>query len=192
MTPEPDEQGVAGVGGTAVPPPREGRWRRRYGASPTHLLLHLVGIGLAALALRQAFDPRYSSTALNLAGWLLGGALLHDLVLLPGYVALDRGLRQVGTAIRPRGWPPAGVPFRGHLRVPAAIAGAALLVYLPAVLGRAPRGRLLSTGYSLPDYAGRWLMLAAGLLALSALVYATRVARALRVARAGARRRSSP
>lgn len=189
MTPEPDEQAVTGVGGTAVPPPREGRWRRRYGASPTHLLLHLVGIGLAALALRQAFDP---STALNLAGWLLGGALLHDLVLLPGYVALDRGLRQVGTAIRPRGWPPAGVPFRGHLRVPAAIAGAALLVYLPAVLGRAPRGRLLSTGYSLPDYAGRWLMLAAGLLALSALVYATRVARALRVARAGARRRSSP
>ncbi len=162
----------------APTPTRRDRWRLRYGASPVHLLLHAAGIGAAAFALAQALDPRAVPSAGRLLLWLLGGAVVHDLVLLPAYVAADGALRRLAAALRPAGGPPAGVPLRGHVRIPAAIAGAVLLVHLPSVLGEAPRGRLLTTGHPPPDFAGRWLLLAAGLAAASAVVYGARVARA--------------
>lgn len=65
-------------------------WRRSYGASPLHLLLHLIGIVLIAWALSQSFDARYSAAYLNLALWMVGGAIINDFVALPLYVGVDR------------------------------------------------------------------------------------------------------
>ena len=71
--------------------------RRRYGASPVHLLAHLALLPLAAWALLTVLDFRAAS---NVVLWLVGAVILHDLVLLPAYSALDRARR--GVACRAR------------------------------------------------------------------------------------------
>ncbi|MSW52620.1 MAG: hypothetical protein F2817_17250, partial [Actinobacteria bacterium] len=75
-----------GPPGDGAPHGPVSRWRRSYGASPLHLLLHLAAIALMAWALSQAFDSRYEAAYLNLALWLVGGAVLNDFVALPLYV----------------------------------------------------------------------------------------------------------
>lgn len=76
-------------------------WRRTYGASPLHLLLHLAAIALMAWALSQAFDARYEQAYLNLALWMVGGAILNDFVALPLYVGIDRAARAAWGLVRP-------------------------------------------------------------------------------------------
>lgn len=169
-------------------------WRRTYGASPLHLLLHLAGIALAAWALSQAFDPRYSASALNLLLWLVAGLVLHDLIALPLYVVADRTARAAWSVPRwLRGRAPSApvlgsVRGNGHVRFPVVVSAVLLLVYLPNILGKAPKGHLFSTGLpEQPDFAARWLLITAGLFLLSAAIYAVRSASA-----AAAARRSSP
>lgn len=179
------------------PGPRGPRaFRRLYGATPAHLLLHLVGIALCAWALREVFG-HYHLVWGNLLIWLVAGAVLNDFVALPLYVGADRLARRLWRPARrrlARGPATALVSGRGHVRVPVATAAALLLVYLPNVLGRAPRGHQLSTGLAeQPDYAGRWLLITAGLLVASLVIYLVRVrvaARRVRAARSGARRPS--
>jgi hypothetical protein len=168
--------------------------RRRYGASPLHLLLHVVGIVLIAYALREVFG-HYSKTAGNLALWLVAGALINDFVAIPLYVGADRLARRLWAPARTRlrrgDRDPLPVSGRGHVRVPAAMSATMLLVYLPNVLHKAPRGHELATGLAeQPDYAGRWLLITAGLFLASAAVYAVRALRAS--AAASAARRPSP
>jgi hypothetical protein len=168
--------------------------RRRYGASPLHLLLHVVGIVLIAYALREVFG-HYSKTAGNLALWLVAGALINDFVAIPLYVGADRLARRLWAPARTRlrrgDRDPLPVSGRGHVRVPAAVSATMLLVYLPNVLHKAPRGHELATGLAeQPDYAGRWLLITAGLFLASAAVYAVRALRAS--AAASAARRPSP
>jgi hypothetical protein len=76
-------------------------WRRTYGASPLHLLLHLAAIALIAWALSQSFDGRYSKAYVNLAIWTVGGAILNDFVAIPLYVGIDRLARGLWGAVRP-------------------------------------------------------------------------------------------
>jgi hypothetical protein len=158
-----------------------GRWRRSYGASPLHLLLHLAAIALIAWALSQSFDARYEKAYLNLAIWMLAGAVINDFVALPLYVGVDRVARAVWGRVRParsasgRSGAPA-VPGNGHVRVPLVMSGVLLLVYFPNITHKAPIGHRLSTGLTeQPDYAGRWLAITAGLLVASAVLYAVRV-----------------
>ncbi len=61
--------------------------RERYGASPLHLLAHLVALPLVAFALLQIAR---SGTAVAIFTWLIASVILHDLVLLPFYSAIDR------------------------------------------------------------------------------------------------------
>ena len=56
--------------------------------------------------------------AINWIAWFLGAALLHDLVLLPLYSALDRGLHDGRTHRGARDWLTSGtrVSGSGHRR----------------------------------------------------------------------------
>lgn len=154
--------------------------RRRYGASPLHLLGHLAALAIVAYALGHVFGTRFAPQPLNLALWLLAGALLHDLVLLPAYVLADILARVAAGERR--------IPVANHIRVPAVMAGTLLLVYLPLILQRQPANFVNATGHPPPDEGRRWLLITAGLFAASGLVYGLRVtASAL-----AARRRRSP
>ncbi|MEV4423486.1 hypothetical protein AB0L40_26475, partial [Patulibacter sp. NPDC049589] len=81
-------------------------WRRTYGASPAHLLLHLTAITLIAWILSQSFDARYSASYKNLAIWMVAGAIINDFIAIPLYVGADRIARWIwgfvrGTHVRP-------------------------------------------------------------------------------------------
>ena len=64
--------------------------RRLYGASPLHLLAHLVLLPLCAWALLEILGGRSAS---RIVVWLVAAVVLHDLVLLPLYSGADRVLR---------------------------------------------------------------------------------------------------
>src|SRR3712207_5468056 len=90
-----------------------GRGRRVYGASPAHLLAHLAALPLAAWALLQLAG---AANAGRIFAWLAAGVIVHDLLLLPLYAALDRaGRRAAGRAIN-------------FVRVPALLSGLLLIV----------------------------------------------------------------
>jgi hypothetical protein len=144
--------------------------RRRYGHGPLHLLGHLALIAFAAWVLAQMFRGAVAPQPLNLLLWLLLGAVVHDLVLLPAYSAGDRVLRRL----------PADAV--NHVRFPLAVSGVLLLVWFPLILQRRPSGYVNALGHEPPDYLGRWLAITGGLAALSALVYAVRRFRGSRAA----------
>jgi hypothetical protein len=146
--------------------------RRVYGAGPLHLLGHLVLLGVAAYAFSRAFQTRFAPEPLNLLGWLIGGVLLHDLVFLPAYSALD----VVATRT-------IGLPLLNHVRVPFVLSGVVFLVYAPRILDRQPQNVINALGEPPPDYLGRWALMTAGLFVASAMVYAFRAGRAARVRR---------
>lgn len=148
------------------------RIERDYGASPLHLLGGIAWLALtawAALELFQTSQPR------NVALWLIAAVVLHDLVAVPVYSALDRVLR-----LRT---PPEGrVPWVNHVRVPAILGGLVFLVYFPAILDLSPGAYISVFGAPRPDYLPRYLIFLAVLFAGSAAVY---VVRALRRGRGG-------
>jgi hypothetical protein len=147
-----------------------GRPRSAYGEGPAHLLGHLLlfaGAGYAIVQLADARDAR------GIAMWLVGLALVHDLVFLPAYVVLDRFGRRALPALR--------VPIVNHVRFVAIVAGSLLLVWFPLILDRAPANYVRATGHAPPDYLGRWLSITAGLALASAAVYGIRVLRPRRV-----------
>jgi hypothetical protein len=143
--------------------------RRRYGASPLHLLAHLLAIAIAVYAVSRVLHPRYSR-GLNYLVWLLGGAVVHDFVLAPALALLDRLVRAL---------PRSAV---NHVRFPAVVSGAMLLVYWPLIVVRADGNYVRATGQHVEGFATRWLLITAGLFLASAVVYA---------ARAGARGRAA-
>jgi hypothetical protein len=144
--------------------------RRRYGASPLHLIGHLLAIAIAVYAVSKVLHPRYSR-GLNYLVWLLGGAVLHDFVLAPGYGLLDRLVRAL---------PRSAI---NHVRFPAVVSGAMFLVYWPLILVRADGNYVRATGSHVDGFATRWLLITAGLFLASGLVYAGRAAVRGRAAR---------
>ena len=80
------------------------------------------------------------------------------------------------------------MPAINHLRFPAAISGAMLLVYFPLILVRADGNYVRATGHHVTGFAGRWLAITAGLFLASGLVYLVRV----RASRARAPRPPAP
>jgi hypothetical protein len=149
-----------------------------------YVIGHLALIAFTAWALAGVFGTRFAPQPLNLALWLLGGALLHDLVLLPAYALADRGGRRLLGDDAGR-----AVPIVNHLRFPAAICALLLLVWFPLILSRQPGNFERALGHAPPDYLGRWIAVSAGLFAVSAIVYAVR---RVRVAGAAGRPRSGP
>jgi hypothetical protein len=129
----------------------------RYGASRLHLVVHVATLVLAGWALAQVLQIRRWEYVL---AWLAGAVVLHDLVLLPAYTALDR-------LVPRRRW-------TNHVRVPLGIAALLLLVFFPVVCGRGERNYARVSGREWDGYALRWLAATAALLAVSALVYGIR------------------
>ncbi|MFE2153881.1 hypothetical protein ACFXAO_28005 [Streptomyces lavendulae] len=158
-------------------------FRRRYGASPLHLLLVLASFALAAYAGLRLF----AGNTLGVAVWFVGAALLHDLVLLPLYSVTDRAAQVLFT----RG--PGGTGRSGprvsvnYVRVPAFVSGVLLLVWWPLVLGRVEH-YTAATALPADGFLGRWLLITAALFAASAAVL---VVRTRRLHRAHRRARSA-
>jgi hypothetical protein len=135
------------------------RIRALYGASPLHLLAHLAAFALVAFALLQIAG---TNTAMRIGLWLVASVVLHDLVLLPFYGALDRVERAaLGRSVN-------------YVRVPALFSGLLLLVFLPSIAGEgAPAFRRVS-GLEPEGYLERWLLVSAGMFALAGAVYLLR------------------
>ena len=135
--------------------------RRRYGASPLHLLAHLALLPLAGWALLQILQL---NTARTILLWFLGAVVLHDLVLLPAYSALDRAAeRATGSAIN-------------YVRVPAGIWLLLGLVFYPVIAGRGDAAYHRVSGLHFEGYLGRWLLAGAVLFSISGIAYMARAA----------------
>lgn len=145
-------------------------WLRRiYGGSPLHLVGHLVLIGVAAYVLSIMFRPEFAPQPWNLVLWLLGGAVLHDLVVLPAYSAVNAGAA--------RGW--GSRPGLNYVRVPLILSLVLLLVFFPRITNQQPQNFERALGYAPPDYFARWLLITGVLFAGSLIVWLVRRWRAL-------------
>ncbi|MGQ4419113.1 hypothetical protein ACN6LA_006221 [Streptomyces sp. SAS_269] len=149
--------------------------RRRFPVgSPFQLLLLACSFALAGYAGVRLLAGDWRGIAL----WIVGAALLHDLVLLPLYAAADRAVVRGLGAAGHRGW-------TLYVRVPAVLSGLLLLVWFPLILNLVDRRYRAATGMSADVYLGRWLLITAVLFGGSALLL---VLRGLGVRRATKRR----
>jgi uncharacterized membrane protein len=131
----------------------------RYGASPIHLLAHLILLPLSGWALLTVLDFR---AAANVVAWLIGAVILHDLVLLPAYSTLDRLAR---TAAR---------GAVNYVRVPAGLSLLMLLVFWGTIRGNGEGAYKRVSGLEYEGYFSRWLLVTAALFALSGALYLLR------------------
>lgn len=131
--------------------------KERYGASPLHLVLHVALFAAFAWVALQVADAR---EAQNVVLWFVAAIVLHDLVLLPFYSAIDRVSRR-------------GVrgPAVNYVRIPTALSGLLLLLFFPPILGRNEDSFARVAGVEPSGYLERWLLVTAGLFAASALLY---------------------
>ncbi|MFF2542986.1 hypothetical protein ACFVUY_10515 [Kitasatospora sp. NPDC058063] len=160
---------------TVARPARLTRW---YGAGPMHLLVLLASFALAGYAAERLVSDR----ALAVVVWFVGGALAHDLVLLPLYSLADLSARSV---LRHRHERTPTVEWINYLRVPVVLSGLLLLVWFPLVLNLS-EPYPGATGLSEEVYLGRWLAVSGVLFGAAA------GALALKLRRAGRSRRSAP
>jgi hypothetical protein len=141
--------------------------RRRYGASPWHLLALLTLLAVTGYAASRLLeDP----VLLRIVVWFVGAAVVWDLVVGPLLALADRGLRAVL-----RGGP---VPALNYVRVPALLSGLLLLLFAPLVLQRSEGVYAAKSGLAQDPYLGRWLALTAVLFVGSGLAYAVALRRA--------------
>ncbi|GHD78233.1 lipoprotein [Streptomyces mirabilis] len=148
------------------------RFARWYGSGPLHLLVLIASLALTGYAMVRLFAVRPWEVAI----WLVGAAILHDLILLPLYSLADLSALSV-LRHRPADGPT--VPWINHLRVPAFFSGLLLLVWFPLVL-RLAAPYPGDTGLSDSVYLGRWLASTGVLFAASAVAFAMRLRRARR------------
>ena len=137
-------------------------FRHRYGATPLHVVAHVVVFAVFAWVALKLADAREVS---NIVLWFAAALVLHDLVLLPAYSALDRaGARVTGARVN-------------YVRVPAALSALMLLLFFPAMFGRNEGSFARVAGVEPSGYLGRWLLLTAALFALAGLAYVARARR---------------
>ena len=142
-----------------------------YGSDPLHLLVLAGSFALTAYASLRLFDHKPVEVAI----WLFGAVVAHDLVLLPLYTLADRSARSV---LRHRRGSAPSVPWINHVRVPVVISGLLMLVFFPLIF-RLPRGIFEAvTTYSSEVYLGRYLAIVGALFLISAVIYAVRLRRA--------------
>lgn len=177
------EGGGVGRGGRGL--------RARYGASPLHLLLVLGSFALTGYAGVRLLE----GNTLGVVLWFVGGAVLHDLLLVPLYSAADRGLRAAFAGrFRGGGTERGAAAWReevNYVRVPAFVSLVLLLVWYPLIFDRV--GHYASyTALEPGVFMGRWLLVTAALFAASALCLAVRSVRTARGRRGGRARRQAP
>jgi hypothetical protein len=139
------------------------RFRALYGSSPLHLIALVASLALtfyAALLIAE------TSGASKIALWLVGAALVHDLVLFPLYTLL--GLLAGGN--RPR-------RATNFVRVPAMLSGLLFLMFAGLICSLAPGSYEGASGLRPEPYLERWLAITAVLFLASGLLYALRARR---------------
>ena len=141
--------------------------RRLSLGSPFQLLLLACSFALAAYAGVRLLAGDWFGVAL----WIVGAALLHDLVLLPLYTVADRAVTGGLGAAGRRGW-------TLYVRVPALLSGLLLLVWFPLISGMTDRRYRSATGLSPDGFLTRWLLITAVLFGGSALLLGWRARRA--------------
>jgi hypothetical protein len=141
--------------------------RRVHLGSPFQLLLLAGSFALAAYAGVRLLAGDWFGVAL----WIVGAALLHDLVLLPLYTVADRAVTGGLGAAGRRGW-------TLYVRVPALLSGLLLLVWFPLISGMTAGRYRSATGLSPDGFLTRWLLITAVLFGGSALLLGWRVRRA--------------
>ena len=141
--------------------------RARYGASPLHLALHVAVFAAFAWVALQVADAR---EAQNIVLWFAAAIVLHDLVLLPFYSAIDRAGR--------RGLARGSGAAVNHVRIPAALSALLLGLFFPPILGRNDASFARVAGVEPSGYLERWLLVTAALFAASAVLYVVRGRRA--------------
>jgi len=151
------------VSHSSVGSPR--RLSRTRGRPSWQLAAHVASFALAIYAFSRIFAGGHVE---NYLAWFVGAALLHDLVLLPVYSALDRAfgssLARAGSRQR----------FVNHVRVPALISGLLMLVYFPLILGLSSRTYTNATGHHPSDYLRNWLLITAAVFMLSGGIWVLR------------------
>jgi hypothetical protein len=144
--------------------------------------LRWVGVGTWALVrlalLVGCFALAYYAVDLLLLGdpsvfwvavWFAGALFLHDLVLFPLYAGGDRILSLVLRLL-----PRTRVPLVNHIRIPVLGAGLSLLMFLPGIIRQGGETTFTATGLDQEPYRERWVYLAIGLFAVSALIWIVR------------------
>jgi hypothetical protein len=139
------------------------RFRRRYGASP----LHLVGLLASSTVAGYAAWLLVGTRPVAVVAWFVGAALVHDLVLAPIYLSLDR----VGSAWGTRPW------WWNHVRFPAAFSLLLLLVWAPEITRRSSAYYRAVTGLDDSVYLWRWLAVTGVLFVISGLMLFVRLLR---------------
>ena len=145
-------------------------FRRLYGSNPLHLLGHLAALAVAAFALWRIIA---NGSWVNFLAWFLGAALLHDMLLLPVYSAVDRAGHAWVKRMHRRS--PPRVPLINHVRVPALISGVLLLIFWPLILGFSDASFHQLTGHHTHGYLRNWLLITLALFAGSAVIYLDRL-----------------
>jgi hypothetical protein len=148
-------------------------FRRFYGAGPAHAALLTAGLAFTGYLLTLILGASHPGWLLV---WFVGAIVLHDLVFLPLYSVLDRlftarSRREVAVGAR------VGPTWVNHVRVPAVVSGVLLLVSFPLVLRLSDHAYATASGLHESVYLLRWLLVAAGLFAVSAVLYLVRRAR---------------
>ncbi|WP_411129972.1 hypothetical protein [Streptomyces sp. x-19] len=169
-TPDPGHRPRPGPG---PGPGRRGRlaglFRTLYGESPLHLLVLLASFALCGYATQRLLQGDWFA----IAEWVVGAALIHDLVLVPLYGGTDwllhKGLRGAGAR-----WPRISVAVVNHLRVPAFLSLLVLLVYWPLILQDSGPVYQVTTRLTPGVFLGRWLLFTAAAFGVSALWFAVR------------------
>jgi hypothetical protein len=146
------------------------RWvRHRYGAGPVHLVLTASCLAFAGY-LVWTVVPAPNSARIFI--WIGVAAGVHDLVLWPLYVLLDRILAVVQ---RDEARASASVPWINHIRVPTVLSAVALLISFPLVLRHSESAYHTATGLTERPYLERWVLLTTSAFSISALTYLARV-----------------
>lgn len=152
-------------------------FRSLYGDSPLHLLAVLASFAIAAYAFFRIVE---SPSALGTIVWFGAAIVLHDLIAFPLYSALnlvaDRSLAGGGGGRESR----RTVPLINHVRIPIFLAGVALLMFFPLILGLDSANYEKDTSLGTGVFLDRWLGLCAVLFLGSALIYAVRLRLAAR------------
>lgn len=144
-------------------------FRRRYGEGPLHLLSLIACFALAGYVVTRIL---YAHSRFRIAIWFAAAVIAHDLVLWPLYAIADRSV--IAASRRTPGRLPA-VPWINHLRVPAVISGALLLISFPLVFKLSNGAYHAASGRYESPYLGHWLLITGTLFAVSAVVYAGRL-----------------
>jgi hypothetical protein len=148
-------------------------FRRPYGAGPAHLLAHLAGLAIAAVAFNRIFSDGHVNELLE---WYLGFVVAHDLVFVPAYTFLDRLFRATISRLPFRA--PTDIPLINHVRAPVVISVLLLIIYFPLITRQSDAPYFALSGHHLTHYLRNWLLITAVLCLGSGLIYAARVVRA--------------